>query len=471
MIQTQLTNGRLTDQEILDYMNYNINVNSLRYAKNEAYFRGKNTKIIEQTDRETGMPDNRIPVPYARKIGMAVKNYLFSKDAVYTSPDKNYMATLNDVFYVNSHFTKSSKIGEDIIVNGVSYKIFYMDVLDGALFPRYTVIEQTEGVPIYSMDIEPVLIAFIRYYKINDISKKTVTTSIEVYYSDVIARYDYSKGTLVPKKEDRHDFKKVPVVVYGGDIILSVFEPVIPLIDAVDIILSSDLNEIQRFELLYLVLVGDKLPDDPAEVEKMVKRRIFELSENAQMSFLEKHIDSAFNMSLLDKIIELIHSMSGVPDFASKDFAAESGIALEYKLIGFEQVASEIEAIFIQGEMDSIDLINSLTAKNEGLLKGLFNRFVFWRKNPDKTVDIELMRNLPQDTKARLEEAVLMGTIGVSKETILDYVPMVEDVEEEMKRIEEQGKKDFEAFKERQIPPAEPKLPITDDEDVNVVQQ
>jgi hypothetical protein len=137
------------------------------------------------------------------------------------------------------------------------------------------------------------------------------------------------------------------------------------------------------------------------------------------------------------------------PDFAAKDFAAESGIALQYKLIGFETMAADIEAAFKEGEQAKIDLINGVL-----LTIPEYDRYDFLTKNPDKQVKITLERNLPEDVKAKLENAALMSQIGISTETMLDALPssVVSDTQEEINRMEEQKKKSFDEFKLQATP-------------------
>ena len=439
MIQATLdTNGELTDTQIVSIIN---GFSQTRYTTNAAYYDGDNTAIFATNTKDTEeiTPNNKIPVPFARKIALTTKNYLFARDPIYNAADTDYLEELNKVFRYNWNQSKISAIGENLIVHGVAYKLFYAQSVGATLVPRYTSVSPTQMIPVYSEDIEPVLIAGIRFYVRTDIVTNESKTHVEVYYVDKIVKFIKHPSALTEREEAMNLFFSVPLVVYGGEELQGVFEPVKEIIDAIDKVISSDVNEIERFEALYLILIGDKLPEDPKDVEKMVKRRIFELSESAQMSYLERHIDADFNMQLLDRLINLVHKMSGVPDFDSPEFAAESGVALQYKLMGFENVAAQYEAAFIRGEQESIALINAL----------LYNQpdsYQFAEQNPDKAVDIELQRNMPEDVKARLEEAKVMKDLEVSTETVFGYLPMIKNPGEEAEKVAEEKEKNFERF-------------------------
>ncbi len=439
-------NGELSEKEIVEFIQGNITARN-KYRDNVLYFKGLHTAIAGLAAKDTFVPDNRIPIPYARKVSLTTKSYLFAREPMYTADDKNYMTRLQQVFYINRNAKKAADIGLDLIIHGRAYKLHYYDVVAGEKMPLYAVIPPDEIIPVYDYSVEPKLCAAIRYYDQVDISPKKTHTYVEVYYPTKSMKYELENSTLVPFNGNpiANPFAGVQVTSYGDDYEIGVFEPIKKIIDAIDILVSSDMNEVQRFELLYMVLIGDTMPEDPEELKKVLQRRIFELSnKDAKLSYLQKDINADFNMRLFDNLKQLIHELSFVPDFESKDFAALSGIALLYKMMSFEQLAADIESEFIDGELRSIDCINSL------LYPGFVDRYTFQKSNPGTKTDVKLFRNLPEDTKARLEEAGLMKTLGVSMETILDYIPTVKDTVTEMKRIADEKQKNFEAFQTMQ---------------------
>ncbi len=172
----------------------------------------------------------------------------------------------------------------------------------------------------------------------------------------------------------------------------------------------------------------------PETVQKVKEKRLFELEKEATLAYLTKEINGEFNGSVLDFLVNEVHKQTGVPDFASKDFAAESGIALQYKLMGFENIASDIEAVFKEGEYQSIDLINEVVFRN--VKSSILDKLAFWRKQKRASVDIQMSRNLPEDVKQKIENAKGLKDIGISQKTVVETVSSILPVDEktEMER-------------------------------------
>jgi SPP1 family phage portal protein len=457
MIKRDLKPGEiLTEEEIVKIINDNP---PTKYTENERYFVGNNPPIIDRKNKtNTKAPDNRIPVAYGRKIVLTTKNYMFNKEVQYNAENKDYMNQLNDIFFLNKNERKIGEVGLDLILHGVAYKLFYTDT-DKAT-PKYTIIESNEMLPVYDYSVEPVLMAAIRYYlKGQEPDEKY---KIEVYYSNNVVFYEtesntISVDTMHKKSESPHNYPRVPVVHYGDKYMLGVIDAIKKLIDGIDTIISMDLDEIEKFALAYLVLKGEQIQKD--DLDTIKEKRLFEIEKEADLQYLLKEINDDFNGSILDFLVHHVHKISGVPDFASKDFAAESGIALLYKLLGFENIASDIQKIFEAGEQNSIDLINSFGSKT-------WDSFKFWKDNPDKQVEITMSRNLPEDVKSKMEIADKMKLVGVSLETIFEFLPMIKDVEKELERVNEQKDAEMERFEkseERQT--GEIEEPVEDDDE------
>ena len=442
MVQAVLNeNKELSDEEIAYIIN---NTDLDKFTINNQYYAGNNPTILEKDDPdESTFPNNKITVSYGRKIANTTKNYMFNKPINYNAEDVQYMTQLNEIFFSNENQDKAENIGEDLIVFGVAYKLFYFKENEGKI-PSYSIIKGSEIIPVYDYDIEPKLICGIRFYTIVDnLDTSNTKTMIEVYYDINLIKYEVEGTTInettMMRGEETlpHGFLNVPLVVYGDEYQLGVFEPVIKIIDAIDNITSQDMNEIDKFELAYLVLTGQKL--DPDDKDKIKERRFFELETDSTLEYLTKTIDGEFRGNVLDFLVSEAHKQSGVPDFASKEFAAESGIALLYKLMGFENLASSIEKVFKKGEQDSIFIINSVTYDAEEKQRFLLD-------NPGKQVTIEMTRNIPLDTKGKLDEAKAMMELGISKETILKQLPFIEDVDKELKQMEKEEQDKFERF-------------------------
>ena len=105
-----------------------------------------------------------------------------------------------------------------------------------------------------------------------------------------------------------------------------------------------------------------------------------------------------------------------------------SGVAMKYKVMGMENVASVKERKFKKGLQRRIELLSNIL----NLTYGSFD----WR-----AIEITFTRNLPVNV---IEVANMINNLRgiVSNETLLLQLPFVEDVAAELQRIEEENSYD-----------------------------
>jgi len=154
-----------------------------------------------------------------------------------------------------------------------------------------------------------------------------------------------------------HYFGGVPMTEYWNNAAeTGDFEPVLPLIDAYDALQSDRVNDKQQFTDAIMVLKGvgalgledaetdEPTADDPAAAAVAASRRLrhtrtlFLPGDGADAGFITKP-DSESGAELLRKsLADDIHKLSFVPDLTDDKFAGNlSGVAMRFKLLGFEQ--------------------------------------------------------------------------------------------------------------------------------------
>ena len=227
---------------------------------------------------------------------------------------------------------------------------------------------------------------------------------------------------------------------YMGDERQGLIQPVAPLIDDYDLLVSDSMIEFSRFANAYLRIVGATLGDptdqNPKAVQSILARlkqtRIFDRLKAADdVTFLTKDIPKDFIEFMSGLLKDQIHSQSHVPDFGSEKFSgALSGAAIERMLFDFENVVSSAEADFNIGLYDRIGLISKVL-KDTGGIEG----------EPENIV-ISHRRNIPVDEMDAADVAVAERNAGISMKTTLEGMPrdMVPNVDEELKRQEEEAK-------------------------------
>ena len=125
---------------------------------------------------------------------------------------------------------------------------------------------------------------------------------------------------------------------------------------------------------------------------------------------------------------EDILTVSNVPDFTDEKFAGNSsGVALQYKLIGFENLRADKEIYFKQALHRRWEIVSLYPAKS------------FELKRDD--IKIDLFANLPSNIELDLQIAELYNAGAISKKTMLEKMQMVKDVDEELERMKEEKPK------------------------------
>jgi SPP1 family phage portal protein len=148
------------------------------------------------------------------------------------------------------------------------------------------------------------------------------------------------------------------------------------------------------------------------------------IDSDADISYLTKNINDTQIENMLTDINNNIHKIANCPDFSQESFGTTSGIALRYRLLGFENVASNIEANMRKALQKRIELISTILN-----LKGGES---MWRD-----VKIQFTRNLPVNIE---ETTSIVNSLRglVSDKTLLSLLPFINDPEAEIDRLKEQ---------------------------------
>jgi len=237
-----------------------------------AYFLGKNPTILKRRDQTIDNPDNKTPVSYGRKIITTFTGYAYRpKYITYKSDNERYLNELQDTFDSNNEHIKTSLHGRNTGIFGMSYELLYM--AENGQDIRFSVIDPRELILLHDYSIEAQRKIAIRFYRVNDELYK-----VEVYYDDRTVKYDMitDKYNYNPKLVETETvpnyFRELPVVAYYlGQEIQGIIEPVAPLIDDYDVLVSDSMIEFDRYANSYLKLVKMSMT---AQDQKNLKKKL-----------------------------------------------------------------------------------------------------------------------------------------------------------------------------------------------------
>ena len=202
------------------------------------------------------------------------------------------------------------------------------------------------------------------------------------------------------------------------------FELVTDLVDAYNLLLSGAMDDMQSVANAFLALYG-MLGTTQGDIDEANRTRVLSLAEGGRAEFVVKDLNHEALGQLENNLRRSILQLSMTPDLSDDSFAGNtSGVALQYKLWGIEQVRAAKERSFTPG-------LKALLAALSGGLSTLGTPADLASGRPT------FYKNLPQDQAAQAEALLSLSPI-LSRRTILEHLPWVTDPEEELRRIEKE---------------------------------
>lgn len=421
----------LTFEKIITFIQKFVQYESPRLEKYFNYYEG-NQAILRKMVNDPTKPCNRIVTNYCYTIVGNYQGYLTGQDITYTSP--NDISAIVDILSYNDVRTEDSELLKQALIYGRSFEINYIDE-DGK--QRFKVLDTRQCIPVYDNTLNQNLLCVIRFYPIDqfDVSNGY---NVDIYYTDRIEHYTMNTGftTLRFIEEEQHFYHQVPVTVFSlNPEEKSIFDKIMGLQDAYNTLLSSEVDDFEAFCDAYLVLKNVTATAD--DVAEMKEKRVIVLPYAAQgvdpdASFLNKNISDTQIENMLTNIDEQIHKISNSPDFTDEAFGTSSGVAMKYKLLGFENTAGAIAANMTKALQKRLELICEILNLTSGEQ--------MWRD-----VEITFTRNLPVDL---VETANLVNTLKgtVSDRTLLSLLPFVSDIDKELEMVEESKLRNMELY-------------------------
>lgn len=379
------------------------------------YYKGKQA-ILNKMATDKGKFRNNVVVNYCYNITQNYLGYLTGIDIAYSS--ENNFDDIQNILNYNDVHSQDSELLRQALIYGVGYEIAYIDI-DGN--QRFKPLDSRSVIPVYDNTLDNNLLYVIRLYGDTANNEYMVDVYDAVSVSTFRSNMGYSSFVLLEQKP--HFFNQVPITVFSLNTEEeSIFDKVITLQDAYNTLISSTITDWETFCDCYMVLKG--VTADQDDLAQMKESRVMIVDADASAEYLTKEVNDTQIQNLLTNINDSIHKIANSPDFNDEKFMAQSGIAMRFKLVGFENQASSIEANMRKALQKRIELICEVSH-----LKGIE---AVWRD-----VKIVFTRNLPTNT---LETAQMVNSLRglVSDETLLSLLPFVTDTTAELERLNAQ---------------------------------
>ena len=383
---------------------------------------------MQKVSTDIGKPCNRIVTNYCYNIVQNYLGYITGIDITYSSP--NDFDAVQDVLNYNDVRTEDNEYLRNALIFGRAFEINYVD--EDAI-QRFKVLDSRECIPIYSNDLNNDLLYVIRYYVADTVNNNQDEYYIEVYGNDFIRKYKSSNAfaTLSLLEEKPNIYNQVPITVFSLNTDEeSIFDKVMTLQDAYNKLLSSEVDDFESFCDAYLVLKGCQADAD--DLAAMKQNRVLLMDTDAEASYLTKSVSDTQIENMLKNINDTIHKISNSPDFTDEKMLSQSGIAMRYKLVGFENISSNIVANMTKALQKRIELICSVLRLTNG-------------DNNWRDVQIVFTRNLPQNITDTAQVINQLRGI-VSDKTLLSLLPFIKDVDAELEQIQQEKEMNMDMY-------------------------
>ena len=414
---TELTPELL--RKILDRFNTTDLIKRKRWKN---YYDGK-MDILQKQYSDPTKPCSHVVTNLCKVVADTYCGYIAGKPVTYTSNDN--IDDIQEVINYNDDESENTNWLLNALIYGVGYELHW---IDNDAQERYSQINPLNCVAIHAASLERELLYFIRWYDVSDFDDDDLLC-VEVYDAHTKKTYHCHGlvGALEFISEEPHAFNDVPVsVFYLNEQEESIFNQAMSLNDAYNELQSSEVDDYSAFCDAYLVLIGADAETE--DIASMKENRVLVLPEGANAQYLIKQSNDTQITNMLENIKKNIFKVTCTPDMSDENFMAQSGVAIKYKLVGFENKASAIVTNFTKAIQRRIELIcNILHLKASDTV---------WRD-----VNINFVRNLPADLTETIN---LVNSLkgSVSDATLLSQIPFITDVQAEIDAVREQKEKE-----------------------------
>ncbi|WP_461467063.1 phage portal protein [Parvimonas micra] len=400
-----------------------------RFSMLKDLYDGKHA-ILKRSKTQTDLANNKLMINHAEYITDFATAYFMGNPIKYTFPEEE-MRTDDDSLlqaFRKANITQvDTELARDLSIFGIGIEYVYQDKEGNT---KSTNLDPRTAFIVVDDTVEENSLLGVHRIKKRDINNKEIDEVIKAITDDTVYTYEFKSDKLSLINEELNVFNEVSMIEYWnkvnqkGD-----FESVVSLINAYNLLQSDRVNDKEQYVdsllVLYGTLAGDNSEEKLKTARELKRLGLLELSEGDKVEYLSKTFHEADVELLKKSIIEDIHKISKVPNLTDENFAGNSsGVAMKYKLLGLEQLAQTKEEYYRIGLKERIKLYaNILNIKMISI--------------DVDNIEMTFIRSLPVN---ELEIAQLITYLNnvVSQKTLLSLLPFVEDVDNEIERVEEQ---------------------------------
>ena len=406
--------------EVLDKAMSEHNVNSSEINFLYEYYKGKQN-IQAKTKEVRQDINNIITINRAYEIVSFKKGYIFGEPVQYISSGEekdisDKIKKLNDYMDDCDKSELDSKLAEWFLIGGVAYRM--------CLSRK---VEDEDEAPFRIRTLDPRKTFIVRYNNLDEEVAMGVTYTEDslgaktsyIYTKDKYYVVDSTKGLISVQD---HYLGRVPIIEYvHNEARMGAFEPVLPILDAINSIQSNRLDDLEQHVNSILAIFGAEMTEETYKQVQEWKMLVMpdgseakNISSPLQQTDIQSFVDDLYNMAL---------SICGVPRVENNTGGGDNGVAVHLRS-GWEQSETQAKAVektFKKSEKDLLRLVfKILKVKSDVELKLSNINIKFARRYTDNILTkAQMLMNL---LDVGIEPSIAIATCGIWNDPMDVYI-------------------------------------------------
>ena len=387
-----------------------------RYKYLENLYKGFHD-VFNVPEKESWKPDNRLAVNFPKYVTDVFMGFSYGIPIKKSHPDDNVDAAIAEFDNINNIVDHDFEMIKNVCKYGHAFEYFYQDEEAKTRVARNTPIE---AFVVYENTLRRSAMFAVRYgYTVDSYEK----------YGEILTKESIIEFYGDELKEVRDNpYGKIPIVEYVmNEERMSLYESISGLTEVYNKTIGEKANDVEAFAEAYLAVLGAELGED--DIYRIRDDRVINIygtddAKEILVQFLTKPTADGTQENLLERSERLAHKISMVPDINAESFGNASGVALEYKLQPLSNLAKFLDRKVLKSMRKRYKLFCTLSTNVAD--KEAYNE-----------IEFTTSRNLPRNILEESQTAKNLEGV-VSKETQLKILSIVDNVKDEIERMEKE---------------------------------
>lgn len=378
-------------------------------------------EILNAPKKPKYKPDNRIVVNFPKYITDTFEGFFIGNPVKTVADDEKVCEYVEHLEQYNDQDDNNAELSKLGSMFGRGYELYFTDEESEQCI---TYMSPEVSFMVYDDSVVESPLFFVRRWSDRDGNEYGCAYSRTHYRN-----FKVTGGLKWTEEWKPHCYNGVPATEFmQNEERQGIFEPIMSMANAYNKAISEKANDVDYFADAYLKILGALV--DNEDIAFIRDTRVLNLTgEDAEKiiaEFMDKPSNDTAQENLLERLERLIYQISMVANISDENFGTSSGIAMKYKLQAMSNLAK---------------------TKQRKFTSGMNRRYKLLFSHPASPVPADAWMNLeyqftPNIPANLLEEAQIAAQMeGItSHETQLKVLSVVDNVQDELDKIEEENK-------------------------------